>query len=223
MLYRFTVGMEHPPIFTIVGLSYRGFWTSSGRPSQSGIELDADAALAWVARKFNTRLEDIRVVLWGQSIGAGVATNTASRYYRKASGVAVQQDLVSIDGLLLETPFVSIRHMLRTLYPQFWLPYRYLGPFLRNHWDSRKALQQIGMSKVKELPRILILQAGKDELVPPEHGVELNDLCKELGMDVQRREISGALHTEIVAKKVGRESIAKFLKDFGKSEKVQKN
>jgi uncharacterized protein len=34
---------------TIIALSYRGFWTSRGRATQQGIELDAQAALKWLS------------------------------------------------------------------------------------------------------------------------------------------------------------------------------
>ena len=101
--------------------------------------------------------------------------------------------------------------MLASLYPQNWLPYRYLHPFLRNRWDNTEALQQIASSEAKRRPNILILQAGKDELVPQEHGIELEALCMKLGLDVQRKEIAGALHTEVIAKGAGRHAVAEFL------------
>ena len=70
-----------------------------------------------------------RLIVWGQSIGAGVATNLAAR-------LTTTDHTVPIDALILETPFLSIRAMLETLYPQRWVPYKHLWPFLRNHLDS---------------------------------------------------------------------------------------
>lgn len=197
--------------YTILAVSYRGFWTSKGRPSQKGIELDIAATLDWVSRTYVASQEQLHLVLWGQSIGAGIATVATAQYTKREASHLPSRRQLNIDALLLETPFVSVRHMLATLYPQRWLPYRYLYPFLRNHWDSREALQQISSSEVKWRPKILILQAGEDELVPQEHGIELEALCMKLDIDVQRKEISGAFHTEVIAKGSGRQAIADFL------------
>lgn len=74
-----------------------------------------------------------------------------------------------LEALILETPFVSVSRMLETVYPQRWLPYRYLSPFLWNHWDSTSSLRRLGEAsrslhdlQNRKLPRVLILQAGKD-------------------------------------------------------------
>ena len=198
--------------FTIVALSYRGFWKSSGRASQKGLELDAAAVLGWVSQTYMNQNDDVRLVLWGQSVGAGIAMIEAARYENASGSYAATQDSPRIAGVLLETPFVSIREMLVTLYPQKWLPYRYLWPFLWNHWDARIAFQQF--SKAQRLPRILILQAEKDELVPFEHGLELHKIAKGLGMDVERKIIQGALHAEVSSKSVGRYHIVTFLGQF---------
>lgn len=104
-----------------------------------------------------------------------------------------------IDGMILETPFLSVKDMLISLYPQKWLPYRYLGPFLWNFWDSKTALQKLAASK-KSKPEILVLVAGKDEVVPLDQPQELLALCKRLAYDVTCREIPNALHTETMAK-----------------------
>lgn len=101
--------------------------------------------------------------------------------------------------------------MLQTLYPQVWLPYRYLGPFLWNHLDTEKALVDLNrrltvtdeeeLPVVKEkAPGVLILQAGRDELVPREHGERMEVVCKEAGLEVERKVIGGALHTEVLVK-----------------------
>lgn len=119
-----------------------------------------------------------------------------------------------VSGLLLETPFVSVRAMLTTIYPQKWLPYRYLGPFLRNHWDSRLALQKISASSTPT-PKVIILQAANDELVPSTQSVELEEICRDLNMNVERKVIPNALHTEVATKAQGRRQIVDFLQKFG--------
>ena len=193
----------------MVCVSYRGYWTSKGRPSERGIAKDAIAALEWTAsqpRDDPTRR--VPVILWGQSIGAGVATNLA------ASHELLPRE-VDIKLLILETPFTNIQDMLVTIYPQKWLPYRYLWPFLRNHLDSWRALEQISQQSSASLPRVVILEAERDELVPKSHGDALEKRCIDLGLDVKRHVIRGALHTEVMSRPEGRTIAAEAIRDVG--------
>lgn len=223
-------------------------------------------------------------MLWGQSIGAGVAATAAANHaadiYAAAGGAAALDTAAGgphvlptiICGLVLETPFTSVRAMLGAIYPQKWMPYRYLWPFLRNHWDTVAALRRIGTTvpplaaaapphfvtaaaagaspllrphppspspsspiphppppptqqqqqqqqqtaaDPRPRPRILILPAGKDELVPAAHSVEMEAVCRELGMDATRVEVAGALHTEVMAKAAGKRAVATFVREIG--------
>ncbi|KAK1060609.1 hypothetical protein LTR74_011742 [Friedmanniomyces endolithicus] len=186
---------------TIIALSYRGYWTSSGRASQKGIELDAQAMLRWVADKFSS---DTQLILWGQSIGAGIASTSAAHH--------VKQDCTPrIAGLIMETPFTSIKSMLMALYPQKWLPYRYLHPFLRNHWDSGTALRQTAGSGTDRF-EVLLMSATRDEVVPPEEIEELERICKALGLRYERKDILGALHTEATSRREGQQGVAEFVR-----------
>jgi acetyl esterase/lipase len=58
---------------------------------------------------------------------------------------------------------------------------------------------------------VLILQGGKDELVPHEHGVQLEKLCLANGIDVRREVVPGALHTEVMIKEAGQRMLADFI------------
>ena len=212
-------GEKHPQ-WTIVALSYRGFWTSKGRPSEPGIILDAAAALQWFSTTFPPNLS---LVLWGQSLGAGVAVKAVvangSQYPIRAIArpgenlKTTKVQKLEIRGLILETPFTSVKDMLAAIYPQNWLPYRHLWPFLRSHWDSRQALNQI--AELREKPRVLIMQAGSDELVPRDHGEELEKLCKSGHIDIDRLVINGALHHEVLFKPQGRAALVDFLRSVG--------
>ncbi len=197
--------------YTIVAVSYRGYWTSRGRPTQRGIERDAAAALRWVEERYSSVKEKTpNVVLWGQSIGAGVATVTAARSLTESARHGLQRS--KILGFVLETPFTSIRDMLVTLYPQRWLPYRYLGALLWNWWDSKSALSEIGQRiPAGHPPHVLILQAGQDEVVPSSHGVDLEELCRRIGLPVQRKEVPGALHSEAMLRSDGKNAVVEFI------------
>lgn len=184
--------------------------------------------MSWAAKTYPSSItsggEDVKFVLWGQSLGAAVAVDAAATAMSSLNGYC-GREAMRIDGLLLETPFVSVKAMLLALYPQKWLPYRYLWPFLLNHWDTREALKRLADScednqisanlEDSTRIRILILQAEKDELVPASQSLELEAYAREVGSDVKRIEVRGALHNEVSMKAAGREAIVGFLRAVG--------
>lgn len=133
--------------------------------------------------------------------------------------------------------------MEKELYPQKWLPYRYVGCVLWNHWDSIRRLRRVGVclgtsfpfdsinsphnisgrqwsvvihsTNGVRLPKVLILQAGKDELVPAGLALNFDSLCKRLSMDVKRVLVKDALHANVITKCTGRSAVVAFLKDNG--------
>lgn len=190
--------------YTIFALSYRGYWTSSGRPSQSGIESDSQALLKHVAGCYFESTAERNLILWGQSIGSGVATTLTAAAPSILTGAGL-----GISGLLMETPFTSIESMLAALYPQKWLPYRHLWPFLWNHWDSEAALTKI--AGATNPPKILLLPGSRDEVVPSVEADKLETLCKELHLKYERKDVLGALHNEASSKRAGQQAIADFI------------
>jgi uncharacterized protein len=66
----------------LLAVSYRGYGSSSGSPSESGLLTDGAAAFDWLAERHNGP-----VVLVGQSLGANVAVSVAAR--RPAAGVVL--------------------------------------------------------------------------------------------------------------------------------------
>ncbi len=74
----------------LVALSYRGYAGSSGRPSEQGLLLDAAAAYAFAAARYSAD----RIVLWGFSLGSGVAVAVAADH--------------PVGKLILEAPYTSI-------------------------------------------------------------------------------------------------------------------
>ncbi|KAF2155275.1 alpha/beta-hydrolase [Myriangium duriaei CBS 260.36] len=184
---------------TVAALSYRGYWTSRGRPSQKGIASDAQAFLTWVT----TNYPNAPLLVWGQSLGAGVALNAIGRAFQNGQ----LQDRVC--GIVLETPFVSVRRMLVALYPQKWLPYRHLWPFLRSSWNSELALRDIAACTTPT-PPFLLLPAADDEVVPPEEVNHLEATCEALGVEYRREDVLQAFHNDASSKTQGRRCIAQF-------------
>ncbi|CAJ2500570.1 Uu.00g034230.m01.CDS01 [Anthostomella pinea] len=186
---------------TMVCLSYRGYWTSRGRPTENGIRLDAAAAVNWISQLYEKSCgvaahgsrRPAKLILWGQSIGSGVATNLAAENSMPGN--------VRLDSLILETPFTSIRAMLEVLYPQKWLPYKYLWPFLRSQLDSWKNLGTLVEKQKSDntSPEIFILQAAKDELVPAELSQGLYDRCIEVGLPTY---LGDAMHVAATSQRI---------------------
>lgn len=200
---------EEPIQYMTVCLSYRGYWTSHDRPSERGINMDAQAALRWVSQLHRDRAvghlpPEPVVVLWGQSIGCGFATNLAAMPSRPSH--------LTVDALVLETPFTNTRAMLQALYPQLWLPYQHLWPFLRNHLDSWKNLGAIAGKQQLCPPDVYIVEAAKDELVPPDHGATLQRRCQDLGLLAERHTVRGALHNGVMVRREGRRAVAQSIR-----------
>ena len=188
--------------YTMVALSYRGYWKSSGRATEAGIKLDAQATLNWIKDLH----PNASIVLWGQSLGAGVACAAAAEHLARKESQFVQ-------GLILETPFTSVSSMLRALYPERWLPYRYLTGFLRSHWDSEVALRRIASADKSRQPQVLLCAATRDEVVPPEEAEKLQRVCEEVSLVTKRVNVIGALHNEATTRREGQEAVASFVID----------
>ncbi|KAJ0420367.1 Alpha/Beta hydrolase protein [Aspergillus carlsbadensis] len=206
--------------YIVVALSYRGYWKSSGRATQRGIELDAQAFLRWVSETYSNLDTDLQVVLWGHSLGAAVAStatvmqlSTTMASHERAG----QEKPIPISGLILEAPISSIKDMLISLYPQKWLPYRYLWPFSWNNWDVAAALEQIARHKLEAIetarpvPPVFIMSAASDEVIPLWVADRLEEKAKTLGLDVERKNVKGAMHIEGPLKVDGRKALVDFI------------
>ncbi|GAM83113.1 hypothetical protein ANO11243_010990 [Dothideomycetidae sp. 11243] len=185
----------------VAALSYRGYWTSRGRPGQKGIELDAQAFLQWA----RTSYPKARTLVWGQSLGAGIALRAIAQAFERG------QFENRICGIILETPFVSLRRMLVALYPQRWLPYRHLWPFLMSSWDSEVSLRTIASSNDCR-PRLLLLPAAEDEVVPTEEVTHLQAVCEEVRLRYEREDVLHSFHNDASSKNQGRRCIANFVR-----------
>jgi fermentation-respiration switch protein FrsA (DUF1100 family) len=84
----------------VLALDYRGYGKSSGKPSESGLYRDADAAYDYLL-KIGYRPEQI--IVHGESLGTAVAVDLASR--RPCAGV------------VLEAPFTSAGDVAATVVP----------------------------------------------------------------------------------------------------------
>ena len=140
---------ESLPVDLLI-LDYRGYGKSEGSPSEEGTYHDAEAALAYV--HFRQKAPQ-KIIYYGQSLGSAIAVELGIRN--------------PPHGLILESPFTSIRDMARVAYP--FLP---LGFLIQTEYDS--------MSKIGGIKSpILILHGDRDEIVPWEQGKSLFEAAPE--------------------------------------------
>ena len=121
---------------------YRGYGRSEGSVSEAGTYQDGAAALQFVRKQPGVEAENL--IIFGRSLGAAVAAEMASRFDSR--------------GLILESPFISIREMAKSVFPL--LP---IGPLLQTRYDN---LEKIVKIKVP----LLVLHGDRDEVIPYEHG-----------------------------------------------------
>ena len=119
----------------VVAFHYRGHRPSTGRPSADALMADAPLLLDEAAK----RVQPDRTLAVGFSVGTGVAASLSR-----------QRDL---DGLILVTPFDSLKAVAQGLYP--WLP---VGPFFQH---EMAAADYLAGGKVP----VAILSAERDEII----------------------------------------------------------
>lgn len=124
---------------------YRGFGESAGSPSENGLYSDAEAAYHYLTDSLGVAPE--RLVIYGHSLGSGVATYLASK--------------VRAAGLIVEGAFTAASDRGQELYP--WLPVRLLSS---NDFDSIGRIRGIVAPK-------LFIHATDDEIIPYAHGQRL--------------------------------------------------
>src|ERR1700681_2739494 len=127
----------------LVALSYRGYAGSSGRPSERGLLLDAAAAYAFAAARYSPD----RIVLWGFSLGTGVAV-----------AVAAEQP---VGKLILEAPYTSMADVAARHFPV--LPVRWL---LRDRFHNDQRMARVTAP-------LLVMHGERDLTIPIEFGERL--------------------------------------------------
>jgi fermentation-respiration switch protein FrsA (DUF1100 family) len=133
----------------VLAVSYRGYSGSTGSPSETGLHTDARTAYAWVTQGYEAE----RIVLYGESLGSGVAVRLAAER--------------PVGGLILDAPFTSTADVARRLYA--WLP---VGLLMRDQFPS---IDVIGAVKAP----ILILHGERDGVTPIGLGERLFEAAPE--------------------------------------------
>jgi fermentation-respiration switch protein FrsA (DUF1100 family) len=91
----------------VVALSYRGYMGSTGSPTEDGVLHDAEAAYQFTTSRYPTS----PVVLWGHSLGSGVAVALAARH-PVAKVILEAPFSSSVDVAALRFPIVPVRWLM---------------------------------------------------------------------------------------------------------------
>ncbi|MGY8680870.1 alpha/beta hydrolase [Bradyrhizobium sp. UFLA05-153] len=133
----------------LVALSYRGYAGSGGAPSEQGLLRDAAAAYAFTTVRYAAEW----IVVWGFSLGSGVAVAVASEH--------------PIGKLILEAPYTSTVDVAASA---FWfVPVRLL---MRDRFRSDERIARVTVP-------LLIMHGANDLVIPIVFGERLFALAHE--------------------------------------------
>jgi uncharacterized protein len=155
------------PNCDVVAFHYRGYAPSTGSPSAEALIADAPLVYDFAIK----RLRPDRAVAAGFSIGSGIAAGLAAKR--------------TLDGLILVTPFDSLKAVAQSMYP--WLP---IGPFFEHEIDAATAIMGVNTP-------VALLAGERDEIVPSTRTAALREKIPNLVFD---RTIARAGHNDIYAR-----------------------
>ena len=129
---------------------YRGYSGMPGSPTESGLYSDARAYLKTL---ISSGVKEDDIVLFGHSLGTGVATQMASEF--------------RVRGLILLAPYLSIAKMAQVRFPIF--PSEWMTV---DRYENFKKIPDIHVP-------ILMANGTRDGIIPPSQGQELFALANE--------------------------------------------
>ncbi|KAH8922308.1 hypothetical protein BT69DRAFT_1350982 [Atractiella rhizophila] len=179
--------LSSPTPLRIISYAPRSYWLSNrnGGPSQRGFI--SDYLTVYRSLAASEEKEDGRIVIMGHSIGAASAVGLVDNLLSEGESLP--------DGVILENAFTSIPQLVKEIYPNKWLPYRYLGWAVLDKWNAVKWMEK-KRSDWQRIP-LLMIRSEKDEVVPGWMGERIFESARR-GSDgrVQQRMVvvPNALH-----------------------------
>lgn len=146
-----SIGIFHRLGLNILIIDYHGYGRSEGSPGEE--ESYSDAEAAWRHLVETRRIPPGEIVIFGRSMGGGVAAWLAAR--------------VAPAALILESTFTSVPEMAAKVYPFF--PVRLLA---RIRLDAKAPLADVRAP-------VLVIHSAEDEIVPLEQGRALFEAAPE--------------------------------------------
>lgn len=149
---------------------YRGYGGNPGKPSQDGLFSDARAYIDWLRAQ---GIADGHIVLYGESLGTGVATYVAADY------------APDVRGLILESPYTSLADIGRMRF--FFVP---VDLMLQDKFDTKSRIGRVTVP-------VLILHGRRDMIVPFKYGERVFKAANE---PKSFREFPDAGHNDLYLK-----------------------
>ena len=146
--------------FGVLLAGYRGYGENPGRPSEQGLYADGRAHLDFLK---NQKIPSKQWVMYGESLGAGIAVQMAFERAKDAPG----QTDGAIATVVLEAPFTSLGDAAQSHYP--FVPARYL---VKDRFDSITKIDKIKAA-------LLIVNGDRDGVIPSGQGRRLFNAAKE--------------------------------------------
>lgn len=129
---------------------YRGYGGNPGSPSEQGLYRDGEGALRWLGEH---GVPAARVVVIGNSLGSGVATELARRH--PVAGLVIVSGFTSL-------PDVASRHL--RIFP--------IWRLLRDRYENAAKLPDV-------VAPVLVLHGTRDTLIPAAHGERLAGAARQ--------------------------------------------
>jgi uncharacterized protein len=131
-------------------IAWRGFSGNDGKPSEIGLYNDGNSAIEWLK---NIGLVEEDIVLYGESLGTGIATQIAQNK--------------NFAGLILETPFTSMIQVAKIFYP--YIP---VGFLLRDKYKNYEKIKNINIP-------VLVMHGEADQIVPFWMGKKIYEIANQ--------------------------------------------
>ncbi len=170
--------------YSVLLASYRGYGDNPGQPTEKDLISDSALVLEWLFKKEGISSKE--VVLFGESLGSGVAIALAAQYPVKA--------------LIFDGAFSSASDVGQSAYP--FLPVQWL---MKDRWDSESRIQ-----KVKS--PLLFIHSKKDSIVPFRFAHKLFQVANEPKKHIWLEDSGHNTNLEIESV---RKSIIDFLQSKG--------
>ncbi|RMD63418.1 MAG: alpha/beta hydrolase [Alphaproteobacteria bacterium] len=168
--------------FGMMFVGYRGFGSNPGRPTEDDLSADARLVLDWLG---DQGIPAERLVLYGESLGTGVAVKMAAER--------------PVAAVVLEAPYTSIADVAQSHY--WFLPARWL---LLDKWNS------LGRIVAIDTP-LLVLHGARDRTVPLRFGERLFATARE---PKEMLVIPEAAHTDLFDFPEVRERVIAFVRRY---------
>jgi pimeloyl-ACP methyl ester carboxylesterase len=169
-----------PREWAIVGVNYRGYGASEGKPGEAAFKADALAIYDAVGKR--EEIDPRRIVVFGRSLGTGVAAHLAGRR--------------PVAGAILASPYDSMTAIGKLHYP--YLPVALL---LRHPFDAAAD------AKKNRMP-LLAIVGDSDSIIPPARSRALFDTWAGPKTWLA---IPGADHNDLGARDEFWQGVARFL------------